>query len=91
MAWHSDSYYKDLKRFPSRRGRSFHHFSYRHLKHRRSYYWLDGIYLPKWFHVPVVHRLLGGGDRAGSQRFGKFPNVAQRTCHWICRIVFVLF
>jgi hypothetical protein len=45
---HSNSYYRDLKRFPSRQGRSFHHFSYRHLKHRRSYYWMCPSSIDYW-------------------------------------------
>ena len=88
MVWHSDSYYRDLKKFPTRRGRSFHHFHYSHLKHRLSIYWIDGIYLPKWIHVPIIHRLLGGGSRASTQRFGKYPNVVQSLAHLICRLVF---
>jgi hypothetical protein len=89
---HSNEYRADLKKFPSRRGRSFHHFHYRHLRDRASIYWLDGMYLPRWVHVPIIHRILGGGgERAGSQPFGRFPNVAQRLAHWVCRVVFVVF
>jgi hypothetical protein len=88
---HSNEYRADLKKFPSRRGRSFHHFHYNHLRHRQSIYWLDGIYLPRWLHVPVIHRILGGGERAGSQPFGRFPNVFQRLAHLACRLIFVIF
>ena len=91
MTWHSKSYYQDLKQFPAKRGRDFHHFSYSHLKTRKSIYWTDGIYLPKWFHVPIIHLLLGGGLRVSTQKFGKFPNIAQRLAHWIARVVFVIF
>lgn len=87
---HSNEYHADLKRFPSRQGWVFHHFHYRHLKRRGSIYLIDGCYIPKWLHVPFVHRVLGGGDRAGSQRFGKFPNPAQRCAHWIFRLFFSL-
>jgi hypothetical protein len=55
---HSKEYREDLKRFPSRKGRSFHHFHYKHLRHRGSIYWLDGMYIPRWLHVPVIHRIL---------------------------------
>jgi hypothetical protein len=68
---HSNEYRQDLKKFPNRNGRSFHHFHYRHLRDRQSIYWLDGMYLPQWLHVPIIHRILGGGERAGSQRFGR--------------------
>ena len=87
----SREYYQDLKRFPSRRGRDFHHFHYRHLDHRYSIYWVDGMYIPRWLHVPIIHRILGGGERAGSQSFGRFPNLAQRGAHWLCRILFLIF
>jgi hypothetical protein len=84
-------YYRDLARFPSRRGRTFHHFHYGHLKWRRSIYWLDGVYLPGWAHVSFVHTILGGSSRAGSQPFGKFPNLPQRLAHLVFRVVFVIF
>ena len=87
----SQAYLDDLKRFPAKKGRTFHHFHYRHLKRRKSIYWIDGIYVPTWFHVPILHRILGGGSRAGTQRFGRFPNPAQRLAHWLCRIIFVIF
>ncbi|MGL5061349.1 MAG: hypothetical protein ACRC62_15355 [Microcoleus sp.] len=90
---HSDRYYEDLKKMrrkhPPSKGHSFHHFHYRHLKTRYSIYLVDGINLPQWLHVPIVHRLLGGGDRAGTQLFGKFPNPAQRAFHWLCRLVYL--
>jgi hypothetical protein len=88
---HSKEYREDLKRFPPRRGRSFHHFHYKHLRHRRSIYWLDGMYIPRWLHVPVIHRILGGSERAESQPFGRFPNVLQRLARWVCRVVFMVF
>lgn len=88
---HSREYYRDLKRFPSRRRRDFHHFHYGHLWRRGSIYWVDGIYLPRWLHVPIIHKVLGGGERAGSQAFGRFPNCAQRVAHSFCRIVFLVF
>jgi hypothetical protein len=90
MTYHSPRYYADLSRFPSRRHRSFHHFSYRHLKRHGSLYWIHGVYLPQWFHVPVLHRLLGWGDRAGTQRLGKFPNIFQRAMHWGLRAIALL-
>jgi hypothetical protein len=91
----TDRYYKDLKRFKGYRHplwgvMSFHHFSYRHLKTRYSIYWVDGVYLPTWFHVPVVHVLLGGSTRVRGQWLGKFPNPAQRGVHALCRIHFML-
>jgi hypothetical protein len=70
--------------------RSFHHPGYTHLKYRQSIYWLDGFYVPQWFHVPILHRLLGWGDRAGSQRLGRFPNVFQRAAHWGLRAIALL-
>jgi hypothetical protein len=86
---HSNEYRTDLKKFPGRKSRSFHHFHYGHLRDQSSIYWLDGMYLPQLVHVPVIHRILGGGERAGSQPFGRFPNVVQRVAHWVCRVVFV--
>jgi hypothetical protein len=88
---HSREYQEDLKRFPSRKGRNFHHFQYDHLRDRPSTYWIDGMYLPRWVHVPIIHRILGGSERARNQPFGRFPNIAQRLVHWICRILFVIF
>jgi hypothetical protein len=95
---HSNEYLQDLKKSPNRRGRSFHHFHYGHLRdrvafpkeNRSSIYWLDGMYLSQWLHIPIIHRILGGGERAGSQPFGRFPNVAQRLAHLVCRVVFVV-
>lgn len=87
----SREYDRDLKRFPSRQGRDFHHFHYHHLRRRSSIYLVDGMYIPRWLHVPVIHKILGGGERAGSQSFGRFPNLAQRSAHWFCRIIFVFF
>lgn len=83
----SDKYYRDLNRFPGWKRMSFHHFHYDHLKYRRSILFIDGLYLPDWLHVPVIHRLLGGGDRVRDQKFGRFPNVAQRSVHWLCRLI----
>jgi hypothetical protein len=91
MQKHTHEYYQDLKRFPSRRGRDFHHFHYRHLRNRSSIYWLDGMYIPRLLHVPIIHKILGGGGRASSQSFGRFPNFAQRLAHLLCRIVFLIF
>jgi hypothetical protein len=94
---HSNEYRQDLRKFPSRRGRSFHHFHYEYLRvrvaleNRSSIYWLDGMYLPGGVHIPIIRRILGGGEYAGSQPFGRFPNVAQRLAHWVCRVVFVVF
>jgi hypothetical protein len=95
MAKHTDRYYQDLKRHKGYKHpiwgvMSFHHFGYAHLKNRYSIDRIDGVYLPKWFHVPVIHILLGGGSRAGSQLFGKFPNLLQRVAHWLCRVHFAL-
>jgi hypothetical protein len=87
----SSEYYRDLKRFPSRRGRNFHHFHYRHLRRRSSIYWIDGMCLPQCLHVPIIHKVLGGGERAGTQPFGRFPNLAQRLAHWLCRFIFIVF
>lgn len=90
MAYHSESYYQDLKRHKAIKGWSFHHFHYKQLsKKGRGYsiYWIDGIHIPGWLHVPIIHRILGGGSRAGNQRFGKFPNPAQRFSHMVLRFV----
>jgi hypothetical protein len=38
---------------------------------------------------PIIHKIFGGGERAETQRFGRFPNVVQRVAHWVCRVVFV--
>jgi hypothetical protein len=34
--------------------------------------------------------MLGWGDRAGTQRLGKFPNIFQRAMHWILRAIALL-
>jgi hypothetical protein len=91
MTHHTKAYYDDLKRFPARRGRTFHHFHYKHIGRRSSVYLVDGMYLPNWVHVPIIHRLLGGSSRAGGQPFGKFPNMGQRVAHMVCRAVFSVF
>lgn len=83
----SQEYYDDLKRFPRWKRMSFHHFHYNHLRWRGSILFIDGLYIPDWIHVPVIHRLLGGGDRVRDQRFGRFPNIAQRTVHYSLRLV----
>jgi hypothetical protein len=89
----SNPYFKDLARHRPRAGWSYHHTTYRPFStangHRPRYSvaWIEGIYVPKWIHVPVLHRLLGGGDRVSTQRFGDFPNIAQRAAHWILRPV----
>lgn len=87
----SNAYYRDLQRFPSWKGMAFHHFHYDHLRHRRSYVWVDGMYLPRWLHIQVIHRILGGGERVRDQRFGNFPNCAQRTVHWMCRLFMPIY
>jgi hypothetical protein len=71
------------------KGRPFHHYDYRHLKRRYSIYWVDGLHIPKAIHVPIIHRILGGGDRPSKQAFGKFPNVAQRAAHWLLRLIYL--
>lgn len=92
MPYVSPQYARDLERFPTRNSRSFHHFHYKHLNPKRgrgySIYLVDGVYIPTWLHVPFVHRILGGGARAGSQPWGDFPNFPQRLAHWIFRLVF---
>lgn len=87
----SNAYYKDLKRFPSKKGRAFHHAHYSHIGKRSSIYWVDGMYLPRWYHIGLIHCILGGSKRAGNQRFGKFPNIFQRVAMWIARFVFLVF
>jgi hypothetical protein len=82
-----DAYYRDLKKLGTFKGWAFHHFSYRHLKRRGSIVWIDGLYLPRWLHIYVVHLFLGWGLRASTQRLGKFPNILQRTAHWILRVI----
>jgi hypothetical protein len=91
MTKHTDRYYQDLKRHkgykhPLWGQMSFHHFHYRHLKNRYSINRIDGVWVPVWFHVPILHILLGGGSRAGSQLFGKYPNPIQRCAHGLCRV-----
>ena len=87
--YRSPEYVKDLKRFPSRNGLSGHHLDYCHLKRRPSIYWVDVLYVPKWFHVPIIHSLLGGADRVSDQRWGKYPNIAQRAVHWLLRLIYL--
>lgn len=94
MTWHTEAYRKDLERHKRWQRMDFHHFHYAHLstrggrKPRYSIMFWDGCYIPDWLHVPVIHKLLGGGGGgAGRQRFGKFPNPAQRCAHWILRFV----
>jgi hypothetical protein len=91
MPKHTDRYYQDLKKHrpwkhPLWGTMTFHHFQYAHLTRRYSISRVDGVYVPIWFHVPVLHILLGGGKRAGNQLFGCFPNPVQRLAHWVCRL-----
>jgi hypothetical protein len=56
---HSNEYRADLKKFPSRRGRSFHHFHYLHLRDRSSIYWITEN-LPPTTSIAII----GGGPIA---------------------------
>jgi hypothetical protein len=86
---HSNDYYRSLqrarKKWKPRKNWSFHHFTYKALG--REVYRVHGMNLPGWLHVGVIHCLLGGGKRVSTQRFGKFPNLAQRIAHWGCRFL----
>jgi hypothetical protein len=89
MAYHSIRYYEDLERMGGTKALPYHHFWYGYLKDRYAIYWIDGLHIPKWFHVPIIHRLLGGADRPSNQRFGKYPNIAQRAVHWLLRLIYL--